>query len=77
MRDRRYFQWVRHGENIRSVDNIKNMNHSVIIQNESRGDYTKWFKFGQWWTDVSKNKNVENHQLKNYEWYYNRLCWYL
>jgi hypothetical protein len=51
----RYTQWVRHGENIKTVDNIKNIKN--IIRDESEGDDLNLDNDEQ---DVLENENVEN-----------------
>jgi hypothetical protein len=51
----RYTRQVRHGVNIKMIDNIEN-----IIQDESGCDYTNNLNFSNDEWDVSKNKNVKN-----------------
>jgi hypothetical protein len=54
----RYTRWVRHGENIETIDNIENIKKfGNIVRDESEGDD---FKLDNDEQDVLKNENIED-----------------
>jgi hypothetical protein len=54
----RYTRWVRHGENIKTIDNIKTIrNIENIVRDEFKGDNLN-LDNDEW--DVLENENVKN-----------------